>query len=154
MVKRIISVFVWFFISIIILLSCSQSGPHQIDLMPAPDVYGEEAVNPFTDINPIENIGYKYRGEHGIPGRLYFTKGTDTITYFHLHMNEIHSKDWYEHITFRDYLIQHQEKAMEYSELKRKLAMKYERDRDNYLSEKSIFIQTILKAIENRINDP
>lgn len=59
MVRITISVLIRVFTSIIILSSCSQTGSHQIDLMPAPDVYEEGMVNPFTDVNPIENIPYK-----------------------------------------------------------------------------------------------
>ena len=116
------------------------------------------AVNDFDGamvcVEPLENIGYWYRGEHGVPGRRYFTKGTEIITDFHLHMHEIESKDWDEHIAFRDYLIEHQEKAMEYSELKKRLAMEYEKDREKYLSEKSKFIKKILEIIENQAKSP
>lgn len=56
-------------------------------------------------IQPLAAIGYRYRGEMGIPRRHYFVKG-DPITH-HLHMNEISSADWQQQIAFRDYLRQH-----------------------------------------------
>ncbi len=39
------------------LISCA-SGPYNIQLMPAPDVYDDGAINPFTDENPIKQIPY------------------------------------------------------------------------------------------------
>lgn len=54
------------FTGLLLLLSaCTSTGPYSIDLMPAPDVYDPEKINPFSDENPIENIPY--------PGILYAT---------------------------------------------------------------------------------
>lgn len=39
--------------------SCAKLPNSQINLMPAPDVYDAGAINPFTDIDPIETIPYK-----------------------------------------------------------------------------------------------
>lgn len=41
------------------LTACSTKKLNEIDLMPAPDVYEEGAVDPFTDTNPIEKIPYQ-----------------------------------------------------------------------------------------------
>jgi len=40
------------------LIACASKKPHEIDLMPAPDVFEEGAIDPFSDSNPIENIPY------------------------------------------------------------------------------------------------
>jgi esterase/lipase superfamily enzyme len=40
------------------LTACSTKKFNEINLMPAPDVYEEGAVDPFTDTNPIEKIPY------------------------------------------------------------------------------------------------
>ena len=41
------------------LAACSGKKLNEINLMPAPDVYEEGAIDPFTDTNPIEKIPYK-----------------------------------------------------------------------------------------------
>jgi esterase/lipase superfamily enzyme len=33
--------------------ACTSYGPHSIDLMPAPDIYDQSGLNPFSDRNPI-----------------------------------------------------------------------------------------------------
>ncbi len=104
------------------------------------------AVNNFEEaticIAPIEQLGYVYRGENGIPRRHYFRKG-DPRTH-HLHMCEVTSREWANQILFRDYLSQHPEKAEEYKSLKKKLAQQYDKDRESYLKEKAPFIEEIL----------
>ena len=41
------------------LAACSGKKLNEINLMPAPDIYEEGAIDPFTDTNPIEKIPYK-----------------------------------------------------------------------------------------------
>ena len=60
----------------------------------------EEAVR---CIPPMEKLGYRYKGENGIPRRHYFVKG-DPRT-FHVHMVEIESEGWRSNLLFRDYLL-------------------------------------------------
>jgi GrpB-like predicted nucleotidyltransferase (UPF0157 family) len=94
-------------------------------------------------ILPIEQLGYEYRGEHGIPRRHYFIKG-DPRTH-HVHINEIDSRDWENQVLFRDYLIQRPEFAEEYAALKAELAQRYPTDRDAYLDGKAFFINRVLE---------
>lgn len=98
-------------------------------------------------IVPLEKLGYIYKGENGIPRRHFFTKTSNDITTFHLHMNEINSQDWRSQIFFRDYLTSDIMKAQQYRELKEKLAELYLNDRDAYLKGKDSFIEDILKKI-------
>jgi len=95
-------------------------------------------------IQPVEQLGYEYRGEFGIPRRHYFVKG-DPRTH-HIHMNEIDSRDWENQVLFRDYLIQHPPSAEEYAALKVKLAQRYPTDREAYLEGKAPFIERVLRA--------
>jgi GrpB-like predicted nucleotidyltransferase (UPF0157 family) len=60
-------------------------------------------------------------------------------------MNEISSRDWNDQITFRNYLIQHQEIAKEYAELKLELAQLYPTDRQVYTDSKTPFIEHVLQ---------
>lgn len=105
------------------------------------------AVSNFEEaticIAPLEQLGYVYRGENGIPRRHYFRKGAPRT--HHLHMNEITSPDWENQILFRDYLRQHPQVAQEYAALKTRLARQYDRDREQYLIEKAPFIEEVLR---------
>ncbi|MEZ4735326.1 MAG: GrpB family protein [Caldilineaceae bacterium] len=94
-------------------------------------------------IQPLAAMGYRYRGEMGIPRRHYFVKG-DPVTH-HLHMNEIHSADWQQQIAFRDYLRQHPEAVHAYATLKAHLASQFPDARLAYTESKSGFIAGILQ---------
>jgi len=91
----------------------------------------------------IEELGYEYRGEQGIPRRHMFARGNPRI--FHVHMLEIESLEWRNHLLFRDYLNQHPDAAMEYVQLKLRLATQYPQDREAYTDGKASFIQQVLQ---------
>lgn len=42
-----------------LLFACASGGPYHIDLMPAPDVYDEDGITPFTDTGEIEDSPYR-----------------------------------------------------------------------------------------------
>lgn len=94
-------------------------------------------------IQPLEALGYRYRGEMGIPRRHYFVKG-DPVTH-HLHMNEISSADWQQQIAFRDYLRQQPEAMHAYATLKAQLASQFPDARLAYTESKSGFIASVLQ---------
>lgn len=94
---------------------------------------------------PLAEIGYEYRGEQGIAGRFYFRKGVADISTHHLHMVEMTSDVWRNHLLFRDYLRQHPNAAKDYGRLKRKLAVKFKHNRPAYTEAKAAFIESILK---------
>ena len=94
-------------------------------------------------IPPIEQLGYEYKGENGIPRRHFFAKGNPTT--HHIHVTEIGSRDWNNQIIFRDYLTQHREIAKAYAELKMGLAQRYPTDRESYLDGKAPFIERVLQ---------
>jgi GrpB-like predicted nucleotidyltransferase (UPF0157 family) len=105
------------------------------------------AVDDFEEsracIPLVERLGYEFRGELGIPRRHYFTKGNPRL--FHIHMNEIKSREWQDQLLFRDYLRQNRKLAKEYAELKRQLARQYPRDRGAYLDGKTVFIKRVIQ---------
>lgn len=119
-----------------------------IDAKPIIDI--AIAVNSFEKskilIKPMTDTGYTYRGENGIPRRHFFVKFAENKSLFHVHMNEQTSKDWINQIYFRDYLLSHKEKALEYQSLKRVLSDKYPDDRISYTQGKNEFIESILKT--------
>ena len=101
-------------------------------------------------ITLLEEERYEYRGEQGIPDRHLFVNGDEESRTHHIHVMVNTSYEWQKHILFRDYLIRHPSEAKEYSELKKKLADKYEFDREKYTDGKEDFILKIIeKAKEN-----
>jgi GrpB-like predicted nucleotidyltransferase (UPF0157 family) len=98
-------------------------------------------------IAPLEALGYTYRGEHGIPRRRYFvlraSEGETTLV--HLHMLEIHSAEWENHLLFRDYLRAHPRDAQAYQALKEQLMARYPDDRGAYTEGKEAFVSRTLE---------
>ena len=100
-------------------------------------------------IQPIEQLGYEYRGEQGIPRRHFFVRGNPRTR--HIHVNEIDSRDWENQVLFRDYLIQHPRWAEEYAGLKAELAQRYPADRGAYLDGKAPFIERVLERARSAV---
>ena len=96
---------------------------------------------------PLEALGYLYRGENGIPRRHYFVQRTPDgeTTLINLHMLEIDSAEWENHLLFRDYLRAHSEEAQAYAALKRQLMEQFRHDRLAYTEGKAALIARILE---------
>lgn len=100
------------------------------------------------DINKVDNynknfiaLGYEAKGEYGIPGRRYFRKGTEIRTH-HVHIFEESNRlDIERHLAVRDYLRSHPDMALEYGELKTKLALNYPNDIELYCDGKDSFVK-------------
>jgi GrpB-like predicted nucleotidyltransferase (UPF0157 family) len=88
----------------------------------------------------LEAIGYRGRGENGIPGRRYFEKGGDDRTH-QIHAFNRGSPGAIRHLAFRDYLCSHSQVAHEYAILKKKVARACNNDIDLYCHGKNQFIQ-------------
>ena len=114
---------------------------------------GIEHFDDGFDIAPkLEAIGYEYKGENGIPGRHYFAKGNPRT--HHIHIVELGSDFWKEHLLFRNYLRNNPEARFQYSKLKKELALQYERDREKYTDSKAEFIRnTINKAKKSKTKE-
>ena len=104
----------------------------------------------FALVSSIEELGYTYRGENGIPRRHYFVKGSPDKRTHHLHMFEKTNEEWTTHLLFRDYLRAHPEVAAAYQQLKEDLAAKHPNDRKAYTDGKHEFIQAVLRETLNR----
>lgn len=100
------------------------------------------------DVVPkIVQLGYEYKGEHGIAGRLYFVKRQDGKSLVHIHAFPQGHPHVLELIAFRDYLLAHAEARDAYQALKMRLQTQYKHDRPAYTSAKHDFIQSILQKI-------
>ena len=87
-------------------------------------------------------LGYHYRGEYGLPGRHFFTKGHPAT--HHLHVVEQGSRHWVRWITFRDLLLKDAALRKRYAEHKAGLAVKFAQDRAGYTAAKDPFIRAAL----------
>lgn len=111
-----------------------------IDIMVVVNDIGK--VDQYND--KMTNLGYIPKGEFGIKNRRFFYKGKDKRTH-HVHVFQKGDQEIEKHLNFRDYLIDHPQKACKYSRLKEKLAQKYSDDIDSYCEGKDEFIKEIDK---------
>ncbi|WP_025785382.1 GrpB family protein [Sporosarcina sp. D27] len=90
----------------------------------------------------MRGIGYEAKGENGIAGRRYFQKGGNARSH-HVHVFEEGSPAIVRHLVFRDFLRVHPARALEYGELKTRLAEQYPYDIEKYIEGKSELIRRI-----------
>lgn len=98
-------------------------------------------------IAALSSIGYRHRGDLGIPGREAFRAPAGDLPH-HLYVCP-NTTEYQRHIAFRDHLRSHPEDASAYSTLKRKLALCFRDDREAYNNAKSNFVERILQTSAN-----
>ena len=100
-----------------------------------------EDCNVSRLLDDLTALGWGLMKKENKPMKFSFNKGytpdgfADRV--YHLHVRYL--GDWDE-LYFRDYLIEHDNIAAEYSKLKLSLQSDFERDRDRYTDEKSDFV--------------
>ena len=102
----------------------------------------------FTHLNVLEILDYSYTAEAGDNKRRFFKKGLPRL--FHLHFVVHESKEWKNHILFRDILLEDEGKRYRYQKLKMELARKYPTERNKYTEAKTPFITQILKPVARK----
>lgn len=135
-------------------------------------------AKPIIDVLPIvknislvdslnhkfEALGYVCMGEYGIPGRRYYWKSKIKRTH-NIHLFEQGSPEILRHISFREFMLAHDDYAQAYSLIKQGLAEFFSHDIENYVNGKASFIQMIdyktgtagasqLKAEDNIVIEP
>lgn len=95
-------------------------------------------------------LGYVNKGEMGIEGREVYkieSCSNKTITDIPHHLYVCHKESYAlkNHLTLRNHLRKHTEKAKAYATLKKEIALKYPNDMDAYVQYKTPFIIDILK---------
>ena len=95
-------------------------------------------------IRRLEAIGYRARGEQGVPGREVFTWPEGDRRH-HLYVSPTSSAELRAQVRFRDRLLADAELAREYEALKRELAATYRDDRPGYTEAKTTFIEAALR---------
>lgn len=100
-----------------------------------------DRIDQYND--QMTTLGYLARGEHGIPGRRYFSKDSQGTRTHHVHIYQAGNPEIERHLQFRDHLITHPGDAQAYSQLKVELANIFPQDVDKYTEAKTDFIQSI-----------
>ncbi len=116
---------------------------------PTIDILLEVPVSIDKDllVEKLTKLDYHYipRPENPAP-HMMFAKGYSPNGFkgqaYHIHVR--HSGDWDE-LYFREYLKLHPEVASEYSELKARLSVEYQNNREEYTDKKTDFIKRITK---------
>ena len=95
-------------------------------------------------------IGYEAMGEFGIDGRRYYRRdNTAGVRTEQVHAFAEQSPHILRHLAFRDFLRSHPDIALEYSQLKQRLAAAHPFDIEAYMDGKDAFIrQTQERALE------
>lgn len=107
----------------------------------------------FASVKPMETLGYMYGGENGIPRRHYFNKYDPSSTH-HVHMFELTSQNWRDHILFRDYMRSHPEAVQAYTKLKLQLLEQFPANREAYTEGKAEFICSVLdQALRENVKE-
>ena len=90
----------------------------------------------------LAGLGYVAKGEHGLPGRQFFTLG-EPVTH-HVHAVAAGSPHWVMWLRFRDHLRRHTADRRAYADCKRRLAAAHPRDRSAYTKGKDELVRAIL----------
>jgi GrpB-like predicted nucleotidyltransferase (UPF0157 family) len=99
--------------------------------------------------NEFKKLGLTWKGEHGIPGRLYFVRlGSHGVSHLcHIHIFEKGNPLINDSLDFRDYLNAEDKIAKEYETLKVLLKEKHEENPNLYQIAKNEFIETVLRNL-------
>ena len=112
-----------------------------IDLMVA-----IESLASAEEFQPaLAELGYEFRPEDDVPGRLFFARGPRDNRTHHLSLTELDGEFWRVQLLFRDHLRTHPETVEAYRRLKRELAAEYPDARPAYTAAKGEFILRILE---------
>ena len=93
--------------------------------------------------DPLNELGYLY-APYLSDEMLWFCKPDPSRRTHHLHLVPYESARFRDELAFRDHLRSHPDAAAEYADLKRKLATRFEKDRDAYTDAKAEFIRRAL----------
>jgi GrpB-like predicted nucleotidyltransferase (UPF0157 family) len=104
------------------------------------EVTGLEALDALHE--DMKVIGYKPKGEFGIPGRRYYQKGGKQRTH-QIHAFVTGDFNVTRHIAFRDYLRANSDVAREYGEVKKSVAKTCDNDINKYCDGKDAYVKRV-----------
>jgi GrpB-like predicted nucleotidyltransferase (UPF0157 family) len=86
---------------------------------------------------------YRHRGDQEISGRDFFRRGDPRA--YHLHLAQVDSEFWHDHLDFRDVLRTDAVLREAYGALKHELAVQHPFDRETYIDAKGPFVRHALR---------
>jgi GrpB-like predicted nucleotidyltransferase (UPF0157 family) len=110
------------------------------------EVYRIEVVDTLTET--MQQQGYRAHGEHGLPGRRFFSKDTAAVRSHHVHIFQSGHPDIARLLGFRDYILANPDAAQRYSLLKQELARRFANDSESYTEAKTDFIRSIERLVQ------
>jgi GrpB-like predicted nucleotidyltransferase (UPF0157 family) len=96
-------------------------------------------------IERLVGLGYRHRGDLGVPGREAFHRPPETVVH-QVYVCVAGIASLRNHLAVRDYLRAHPAVASEYGALKKELARRFPDDIDAYIEGKSELLERILSA--------
>jgi GrpB-like predicted nucleotidyltransferase (UPF0157 family) len=125
---------------------------HHIGSTAIPGIFAKPIIDILLEVHDIqvldartsavEILGYEAMGEFGIARRRYFRRnGASGIRTHQIHSFQANDVEIERHLAFRDYLAEHSEAALAYSDLKRVLAAQHPNDINAYMDGKDPFIK-------------
>ncbi len=127
-----------------------------------PGLFAKPIIDMFATIHFLSDVeklkldlgkmGYEYKGEQGVPGRILYVKGSTECRTHHLQFVLPTSDQWKNHILLKKYYIRHPKIAEEYSKLKIYLAKKFPKDRKSYTNSKDSFIKSIIDKAKKEMS--
>ena len=150
--------------SVAVALGVNIVAIHHIGSTSIPGIYAKPIIDILVEVNDIDevdrcsramrSIGYEVMGEFGIAGRRYFRKDAESgVRTHHIHAFEVGSDHIRRHLAFRDHLIAYPDEALEYSDLKRRLAADHADDADAYMDGKDAFIRDVDRRLSTEVLD-
>ena len=131
------------------ILSIEHVGSTSVEGLCAKPIIDIDIVidNNFEEVKKLlETIDYIYEGDLGIHGRYAFKYSNKPhLMIHHIYVCNKDNEELYRHITFRDYLRNHKKERDTYSEIKKKMALKYPHDIESYIEGKTNVILDIYK---------
>ena len=94
-------------------------------------------------LGPLAGIGYLY-ASYRADVMHWLCKPSPSFRTHHLHLVPFGSPLWKERLAFRNYLRTHTDAALEYADLKRRLAGQFPLDREAYTEAKGPFVRRIV----------
>lgn len=93
----------------------------------------------------LERIGYIYKGNGGVAGRIIYMKENNGLITHHLQFVKPNSSIWKNQRIIKEYFLNHKDEAKKYEKLKTELAKKFPDNREKYTKGKDKFIKSIIK---------
>ncbi|KAF5830528.1 GrpB protein-domain-containing protein [Dunaliella salina] len=87
----------------------------------------------------LQNLGYDFRGESGVPDRIYFRRGCPVK--YHVHIQRLGSHNYVKQLRLKAYLLHHEHDRNLYGQLKVVLAQAFKDNRQGYRESKDPFLK-------------